>query len=84
MQWMNNNGTTIYLNAPTIILYKNLLQEIEKRPLLSNITDTALETTIKNKLNERLPFYSLSKIVLQQKDLTETGFLEVLKNYKDG
>jgi shikimate kinase len=79
MQWMNAHGTTIFLHASMENLYKNILQEKNKRPLLANISDTELEYFIQNKLDERLHYYALSKIILQQKDLNEAGFNLAIK-----
>jgi shikimate kinase len=79
MQWMNENGTTIFLNANIENLYKNILQEKNKRPLLANITEADLEYFIQNKLDERLHYYALSKVILQQEDLNENGFLKILQ-----
>ncbi len=79
MQWMNNNGTTVFLNATTANLFTNILKEKNKRPLLSNITVDALENYIQHKLDERLHFYASSKIILQEGDLNENGFLKILQ-----
>jgi shikimate kinase len=79
MQWMNENGTTIFLNANLENLYKNILQEKNKRPLLANITDAELEQFIQNKLDERLHYFALSKVILQQDDLNEGGFLKTIQ-----
>jgi shikimate kinase len=80
MNWMNAHGTTIFLHASIENLYKNILQEKLKRPLLANITDEALEHFIQNKLDERLHYYASSKIIIPQEDLNETGFKKVLQN----
>jgi shikimate kinase len=79
MNWMNENGTTIFLNAKIGNLYKNILQEKNKRPLLANITDDELKYFIQNKLDKRLHYYASSKIILQQENLNEAGFNLAIK-----
>ena len=83
MQWMKNNGTTIFLHASIENLLKNIVQEKLKRPLLANITEDNLEKFIQNKLDERLHYYAASNIILQQTDLNENGFIKVLQYNKD-
>jgi shikimate kinase len=78
MQWMNHNGTTIFLDAPIQYLYNNIIKEKDKRPILANIPEAEVETFMQNKLDERLHYYASSAIILQHEDLNENGFLKVL------
>ena len=80
INWINENGITVFLNPTIEILIKNLLPEKNKRPLLKNIDDDDLQNFIENKLAERTPFYSESKIILDNKNLNKEGFHEILKN----
>jgi shikimate kinase len=83
MQWMNENGTTIFLNLSVQGLVNNVIVEKNKRPLLKNIPNTELEYFIQNKLEERLHYYASSEIILQQEDLNENGFIKVLQQTKN-
>ena len=80
INWMNENGTTVFLNPSNDILIKNLLPQKDKRPLLQNIHADELQNFIENKLRERLPFYKASKIMLDNDYLNDEGFKEILKN----
>src|SRR5215510_8108006 len=42
MEWMNENGVTVYLKAEPGELYHRLLKERETRPLLASLGDVAL------------------------------------------
>ena len=80
INWMNKNGTTVFLNPTSDILIKNLLPQKEQRPLLKNIKDDDLQNFIEAKLEERMQFYKASKITLQNEHLNAAGFKEILKN----
>ena len=69
MQWMNENGTTIYLSAAPEFLYSRLLEEKDKRPLLKNLAEPELLSFIEQKLKEREPFYKQAKFILPSEDL---------------
>jgi shikimate kinase len=64
MQWMNKNGTTIYLKATAEEITKRLTNEQEKRPLIKNLNGKELLSFIKTKINEREKFYVTAKIIL--------------------
>ena len=80
INWMNKNGTTVFLNPTADILIKNILPQKEQRPLLKNINDDDLQNFIEAKLKERIPYYKASKITLQNEYLNADGFKEILKN----
>lgn len=62
MQWMNENGTTIWLNAPLILLVSRVKQS-KDRPLFAELTDDELNQKIADLLTERTPFYAQSQLV---------------------
>jgi shikimate kinase len=64
MQWMNDNGTTIYLAATPEEIIKRVVTEQEKRPLIKDLSQGDLSLFIEKKLKEREAFYSKAKIIL--------------------
>jgi len=60
IQWMNQNGTTIYLEASPKRLFDIILPEVDKRPLLKKVNRAEMLFFIEQKLHERLPFYQLA------------------------
>ncbi len=60
IQWMNQNGTTIYLEASPKKLFDIILPEVDKRPLLKKVNRAEMLFFIEQKLTERLPFYQLA------------------------
>jgi shikimate kinase len=57
IDWMNENGYTIYLSAPPSYLLEKIKNELEKRPLVKNFNEAEVLFFIEKKLKERLPFY---------------------------
>lgn len=70
MDWMNLNGTTIYIEMTPVALAKRLEQGIAKRPLLRNLTEEGIVEFIENKLLERNPFYKKAAHTLNGISLT--------------
>jgi len=64
LQWMNDNGTTVYLLATAKEIFKRVLTEQEKRPLIKDLSPEDLLLFIDNKIKEREAFYRQAKIIL--------------------
>lgn len=68
MGQMNTNGVTIFIDVPPDILYKKLSKKgIQKRPLLTNLSQDDLYLELRKKFTSRKKFYEKSKITLIQK-----------------
>ncbi|MBB5624010.1 shikimate kinase [Pedobacter cryoconitis] len=70
IEWMNANGTTIYIEMPPAALAKRLESGIAKRPLLRNLTPEGVLEFIEGKLAEREPFYTKASLVMSGISLT--------------
>ena len=75
MQWMNDNGTTVYLSASPQYLFEKVIVEKDKRPLIKNLNEEELLFFIQQKLKEREPVYRQVKIILQVSDLDNGSLL---------
>ena len=64
MKWMNDNGTTIFLNPTIDILFKRLQPETAKRPLLADNSDETLRLFISQKLENRLKYYEKAQHII--------------------
>jgi shikimate kinase len=64
MQWMNANGTTVYLLATAKEIFNRVITEQQKRPLIKDFSPQELLVFIENKLQEREIYYSQAKIIL--------------------
>ena len=70
MQWMNANGTTVYLFATANEIFNRVITEQQKRPLIKDFSPQELLVFIENKLQEREIYYSQAKITLPVSAIT--------------
>ncbi len=66
MEWMNENGATIFLDTTVEVLVQRLLPGIAKRPLLKNKSTGELRDFVQRKRSERLPIYQKAAITIRQ------------------
>jgi shikimate kinase len=67
MDWMNNHGTTVFLNPPLEELASRLnSSENSHRPMLKDKNLNELLSFVELKWNERSPYYSRAKILLDK------------------
>ncbi len=81
MEWMNQQGITIWLDESVEVLVERLSAEKAHRPLLSQLVDDdALAAFLSQKIAERKPFYAKATIHLQGKDINLANIKQVIKN----
>lgn len=68
MEWMNENGATVYLQMEPAQLVSRLHNR-QKRPLIKDMDDEQLLAFINTKLAERNPFYNKAKLIINSFDL---------------
>ena len=78
MEWMNNNGLTVYLKTTPPDILERVKDEKHKRPLLKNLDDENMLLFIAQKIQEREPFYSQAKIILPVGELN-TNTIQTIK-----
>jgi shikimate kinase len=71
MQWMNENGITVYLSATPAYILSRIKEEKDKRPLINKLNEGELLFFIEQKLKERKPFYNQAQIILPVIELNE-------------
>ena len=71
MQWMNENGFTVYLHAKPQFIYDKIFEEKNKRPLISKLNQEELFFFIEQKLKEREIFYNQANLILPVEELSE-------------
>jgi len=64
MEWMNANGTTLYLKHTISELKKRLANEVAQRPLLKKNPNMTFAAHIEGLMNIRLPYYEQAKFVI--------------------
>ena len=58
MEYMNAQGTTVFLDASVDVIFTRLTITRTQRPLVAGKTDEELRSYITETLNRRLPYYS--------------------------
>jgi len=76
---INSLGLSVYIKLPPVVLKERLLNETNKRPLLSGLNEEELLTFIEGKLAEREGDYLKSEIVFNYNDDAVTNFIEKIK-----
>ncbi|CAM4142397.1 shikimate kinase [Pedobacter westerhofensis] len=80
MDWMNANGTTVYIEMSAVSLAKRLEKGMAKRPLLRGLTPEGVVDFIENKLTERGPYYHQARITLNGHSLSPEIILQAVTN----
>lgn len=76
IEYMNQSGTTVWLNTPVPVLFNRLLKEKEHRPLLRNLTDEQLKSFISKKFADRRIYYEQATIFIEEDNITIDHFIE--------
>ena len=80
MEWLNKNGTTVWIDETIEVLAERLKPEKEHRPLIKNLTDDELKDFLYEKLEERKQYYAHAKIHLKEKDLELKKILSIVNS----
>jgi shikimate kinase len=76
IEYMNQAGTTVWLNTSIDTLFKRLLKEKEQRPLLKGLSDDQLKMYIKKKFSDRKIYYEQADMVVEEENITLDHFIE--------
>ena len=80
MDWMDENGITIWIDEPIKTIEKRLLKEKSHRPLIANIPDENLYSFLADMREKRNAFYAKAKHHLKENEISEQGFLKIISN----
>lgn len=81
MQWMNEQGNTIYISCTIDEIFERVLIEQGKRPLIRKLNRAEILFYIEQKLSEREPFYSQAKLKVESKELTADSFKSIITTF---
>jgi shikimate kinase len=79
IDWMNEHGITVFLDASPEYILENIKHEKEKRPLLKDTNEADLLFFIEKKLKERMSFYQKAKLTLPASYLNMDSIKEIIK-----
>ena len=80
LSWMNENGTSVYLQSSPENILKRLVSEKQKRPLIKHLQQDELLFYIREKIKEREAFYKQAKIIVNVDDLPKNYLPEFLNS----
>jgi shikimate kinase len=81
-QIMNQHGISFFLNTDVKIIAERVFKQLDKRPLLKNYSTLEdLEIFLQAKIQERLPFYNKANFILNQQQITESNFIQIITKY---
>lgn len=76
IDYMNQSGTTVWVNTPLPVLFNRLVQEKDKRPLLKNLSDTELNSFIIKKFSDRKIYYEQADVMIDDEEISLDHFIE--------
>ena len=79
LDWMNENGLTIYLSAAPQYLLEKIMNELDKRPLVKNFNEAEILFFIEKKLKERMPFYEKAKRTVEVAEIDDKTLRKISK-----
>lgn len=66
IDYMNQAGTTVWINTPLDTLFDRLVKEKEKRPLIKELSDDQLKNFIFRKFADRKIYYEQAALTVEE------------------
>lgn len=80
MDFMNNNGITIWLNPSVPLMVERLQRKQYKRPLIQDLATEDLVAFTEKKMAERQPFYEQSQVIISEDEITLETFEKLISH----
>ncbi len=84
MDWMNENGVTVYLEANAGLLFHRLATSRAGRPLIEKLNDIELVEQITGHLAVRIPVYRKAMITVNAASLNPKSLAEKIRAFSKG
>lgn len=78
INWMNEQGITIWIDEPVEIIAERLQKEKAHRPLIASVHNDDLKDFLANMRDKRKPFYTQAKFHLTGSNISEKDFLKII------
>lgn len=76
IEFMNNRGTTVWINTSLEILNERLTREKIHRPLIKELEDDQLKNFIRKKYADRKIYYEMSRITIEDEHKNTEKIIE--------
>lgn len=83
MEVMNREGLTVWLNTSMPVLVTRLKIQRERRPLIRNLNDEALQAFVLSELEARRSFYARARLIVDPDEETLETLLYKIQSCKD-
>jgi shikimate kinase len=80
MEWMNENGVTIWIDEPPSVIASRLKKEKSHRPLIAEVADDNLSEFFIRMRGSRAPYYMRAKYHLSGNHITEKDFMKIIRS----
>jgi shikimate kinase len=76
IEYMKQEGTVVWINAPLEILFERLVKEKDKRPLIRNLSDEQLKSFIYKKYAGRKLYYEQADVAVDEEPVQLDHLIE--------
>jgi len=76
IDYMNDSGTTVWINTSLPVLFQRLIKEKDKRPLIRNLSEEQLQGFISKKFADRKIYYEQAAITVEEEPLALDQLIE--------
>lgn len=76
IDYMNQKGTTVWIDCSTTCLVNRLKNEKEKRPLIKDLDEEQLHLYVMRKVGDRRIFYQQAKIILTEEEVSVDSIID--------
>lgn len=76
IEYMNQSGITVWINAPKDILFDRLVKEKTNRPLIKDLSDDQLRNFINRKFSDRRIYYEQADIKVEEEPVRLDDLIE--------
>ena len=81
MEWMNEQGITIWIDEQIEVLAERLFKEKDHRPLISHLDESGIINFLTNKYIERKPYYSKATHHLKGDEINLKNFKKIINQH---
>ena len=76
IEYMNQSGTTVWINTPADVLYARLIKEKANRPLIRDLSDEQLRVFVTRKFADRRIYYEQAAVKVEEEPLLLDDLIE--------
>jgi shikimate kinase len=78
IDYMNQAGTSVWINTPLETLFSRLVNQKSKRPLIRDLSDDQLRGFISKKFSDRRMYYEQAELVVDEEPVELDKLIETI------